>query len=578
MTYTIKHTPLVAAMLLALNSPLAQAAFGDSIGNEFAVNTEVTGNQFDSSIAMDADGDFVITWNSDGQDGSGFGIYAQRYNADGTEADAEFPVNTFTLGDQDTPSVAMDADGDFIITWRSVDQDGNGLGIYAQRYNADGSKAGNEFIVNTTTANDQDLPGIAMDADGDFVITWGSFGQEPNATASFGVYAQRYNADGSKAGNEFQVNTFTTGSQSTPSIAMNAGGDFVIAWNSFEQDGNILGIFAQRYNADGITAGAEFAVNTITTLDQQTPGVAMDADGDFVITWRSQRNAIGVPEDLDVYARRYNADGSAADAVEFKVNATTIGKQSDASVAMDASGDFVITWSSDDPAGVGFEAYRQRYNADGSRQGGELIVNTTTADDQLFPSIAMDADGDFVIAWSSGAGVNNDILAQRYLGADETINLNLVMQDDTDPATAGVNFVYSLMTTNNGTGIALDVNLTMPLPTGLTYVSDDATSSGWNCAVAATDLVCHKPFMNAGTMMNTINVTVKATSEGTLNNTVTVSTAQTDTNPADNTDTETTEVDAAPPTPPSSGSSGGSLGLGSLLLFLPLWLRRQWLR
>ncbi len=580
MTHTIKHSPLVAAMLLALNSPLAQAAPGDRIDGEFAV-TEVTGNQFDSSIAMDADGDFVITWNSNNPDGSSLGIFARRYNADGIAASNEFKVNSLTSDDLASPSVAMDADGDFVITWDGLNQDGSSVEIYAQRYNADGITAGAEFKVNNSTIGIQTNPSIAMDADGDFVITWDSDNQLGD---SFDIYAQRYNTDGSEAGGEFKVNTFITGSQSTPSIAMNAGGDFVIAWNSFEQDGNILGIFAQRYNADGSTAGIEFPVNTITTLDQQTPSVAMDADGDFVITWRSKvKEPDNIPEDLAIYARRYNANGDPLDTPEFKVNETTIGnQQSDTSIAMDADGDFVITWRSNDPTGDDLDVYHQRYKADGSRQDGELIVNAPATGAQFSPSIAMDASGDFVIAWSSGSVtngevINTDIHAQRYLGADETIDLNLVVRDDeeTSPVTAGNNFVYSLITTNNGSGIALDVNLSMPLPADLTYVSDDAATSGWNCAAVGTNLTCHIPFMNVDMMMNTINVTVKATSEGTLNNTVTVSAAQTDTNTADNTDTETTEVNAAPP---SSGSSGGgSFGIVSLLLFLPLWLRRRWL-
>ena len=77
MTYTIKRTTLVAAMLFSLNTPPAQAVPGDSIGMELEVNnTVIVGNQSESSIAMDAEGDFVITWHSDTQDNNTFGVYA----------------------------------------------------------------------------------------------------------------------------------------------------------------------------------------------------------------------------------------------------------------------------------------------------------------------------------------------------------------------------------------------------------------------------------------------------------------------------------------------------------------------
>jgi hypothetical protein len=84
---------------------------------------------------MDADGDFIIAWESYYQDGSGSGIYAQRYNAAGVAQDLEFIVNSFTEDDQERAAVAMDADGDFIVAWQSYYQnDTDSHGVYAQRF------------------------------------------------------------------------------------------------------------------------------------------------------------------------------------------------------------------------------------------------------------------------------------------------------------------------------------------------------------------------------------------------------------------------------------------------------------
>ena len=80
-----------------------------------------------SSVAMDAAGDFVVTWASYGsEDGNAFGIFAQRYNSAGIAQGTEFQVNTYTTDRQFEPSVAMDAAGDFVITWQSAGQDGSG--------------------------------------------------------------------------------------------------------------------------------------------------------------------------------------------------------------------------------------------------------------------------------------------------------------------------------------------------------------------------------------------------------------------------------------------------------------------
>ena len=227
-----------------LQEGLAQQAY--PIGTEFQVNTVVSSSQENPSIAMDSDGDFVVAWQSYGQDGSLTGIYAQRYYVSGSPQGAECLVNTYVTQYQNFPSIAMDSDGDFVIAWESgfftgVGQDGSLYGIYAQRYNAEGVAQGTEFQVNTYTTGRQLQPSVAMDNDGDFVITWLSKGQDGS---DYGVYAQRYNAAGVAQGTEFQVNTYTTNYQLNSSVAMDSDGDFVIAWESSSQDGSTNGIFA----------------------------------------------------------------------------------------------------------------------------------------------------------------------------------------------------------------------------------------------------------------------------------------------------------------------------------------------
>ena len=74
---------------------------------------------------MDADGDGVVVWVSDAQDGSGRSVHAQRFATDGSPAGAEFQVNLSTANDQMNASVAMDADGDFVVSWSSLEQDGS---------------------------------------------------------------------------------------------------------------------------------------------------------------------------------------------------------------------------------------------------------------------------------------------------------------------------------------------------------------------------------------------------------------------------------------------------------------------
>jgi Bacterial Ig-like domain (group 3) len=259
-------------------------AAGVAQSAEFLVNTVPLAANNSPSVAMDSAGDFVIAWDNYAEDGSVFGIFAQHYNAAGVAQGGEFRVNSFTTGEQTQPNVGMDAEGDFVIAWGSYGEDGSKYGIYAQRYNAAGVAQGGEFPVNSFTTNSQSNPSVAMDSTGDFVIAWQSYGEDGS---KYGIYAQRYNAAGVAQGGEFPVNSFTTNSQSNPSVAMDSAGDFVIAWNSSGQDGNNYGVYAQAYNAAGVAVGKEFPVNSFTTNAQNNPSVAMDSTGDFVVAWES---------------------------------------------------------------------------------------------------------------------------------------------------------------------------------------------------------------------------------------------------------------------------------------------------
>jgi Ca2+-binding RTX toxin-like protein len=335
------------------------AADGAPLGGELRVNSTTANSQELPSIAALANGGFVVSWQSLGQDGSGTGIYAQRYAADGTPLGGEWRVNTTTITDQMYSDIAALADGGFVVTWMSNGQDGSRTGIYAQRYAADGASLGGEWRVNTITFSDQSYPTVAALADGGFVVTWQSWSQDGS---SYGIYAQRYAADGAPHGGEWLVNSTTTDSQEFPSIAALADGGFVVTWQSWGQDGSGWGIYAQRYAADGTPLGNELRVNTTTADNQQAPSIATLADGGFVVSWQSfnqDGNGYGI------YAQRYAADGTPL-GNELRVNSTTFSEQSSPSIAALADGGFLVSWTSSNQDGGGGGIYAQRYDADGN--------------------------------------------------------------------------------------------------------------------------------------------------------------------------------------------------------------------
>ena len=330
-------------------------ASGVPLAPEFLVNTFTTGNQAAPAVAVDLVGSFIVLWQSEAQDGSGHGIFGQKYSSAGAPVGTEFRVNSFTTGDQIAPSVGFDKLNAFYVAWTSDGQDGSGAGIYGQRFGSPGFPMGPEFRVNATTAGNQRSPSIAANMAGNSVVVWESEGQD--AGASFGVFGQRYLATGAPAGSEFRINTHTTGNQIAATIT-NTLNNFVVAWQSYGQDGSSYGVFSQRYTSNGVPLGAEFRVNTFGTGYQMAPGLAGDANGDFVVVWES---AAQDGSGAGVFGQRYASSGAPLGA-EFRVNTFTTNGQSRAVAASSLSANFVVIWQSDLQDGSSYGVFGQRYS------------------------------------------------------------------------------------------------------------------------------------------------------------------------------------------------------------------------
>jgi hypothetical protein len=388
----------IAAASMAVHTAAGQTP----IGSEFLVNTMTTGNQSDPSIAMVASGDFVVVYASVDS------IHGQRFNASGVAVGGEFKINTdMTYHPKLYPSVAMDSTGNFVVVWQSFDQDGNLWGVYGQRYDNTGTKVGSEFQVNTYTTSLQMYPEVAMSATGEFVVVWVSDGQD---TSGYGVYGQRYDNTGTKVGSEFRVNTTVANNQTNPDVAINADGKFVVVWRDDALDGDGHGIFQQRYDASGTPLGTETQVNTFTFNHQRAPAVAALPSGGHVAVWMS---ADQDGDGFGVIAQRYNGTGAAV-GTEIVVNTTTSGNQINPRVSYDQLGGFTVVWDGyhgTDSDGV----MAQRFLSDGTKTGGEYRVNTYTPGEQSYTDVAVTAAHE-VIVWHSYAqdGAEGGIYAQRY--------------------------------------------------------------------------------------------------------------------------------------------------------------------
>lgn len=353
--------------------------------NEFRVNATTAGAQVQQDMAKLNDGGYVVVWSSPAAEGGSTGVYAQRYAADGTPVGGETRIGTNTANDQAQPSVAGLADGGYVIAWASLDSsgtaDGNGLGIYLQRFAADGSPLNTQQQVNTVSLLSQAAPHVAGLAGGGYVVTW-LFGKDiGNAFPGSipGVMARRYSADGAAAGPEQEVSSNFWVSDSTI-VALNDGG-YVIAWEVTSK--TTIYVYTRRFDANGVEVGG---VNQVSNWGGR-PALTALGDGGYLITWQSLDGLLK--------AQRYAADGAV---VGSEVVIGPAGAYGQSVAALD-DGSYVVAWYSGDPND--HDVYARRYAADGSPLGSVTRINQTTASDQTAPTVTAAGDGGFTVTWRS---------------------------------------------------------------------------------------------------------------------------------------------------------------------------------
>jgi hypothetical protein len=383
---------------------------------EFRVNTFTPDEQSDPSVSSDADGDVVVVW-------SKFPVYVsgQRYTSSGAARGTEFEVS-FRAHFPANPAVSSDADGDFVVVW-----EGDLLPpfrgslptkpIFARRYASDGAPRGTEFQVNTYTVATE-APAVSSDADGDFVVVWYQY------NPSLEVAGQRFASNGAALGTEFQINassvaySYNTG----PSVSRDADGDFVVVWGADIPD-RVVG---RRYASNGTARGAEFQINTSTVDYQPAPSVGSDADGDFVVAWRKSGSYCS----FDVFAQRYASSGTRV-GTEFQVSNTyTIGvcyQEIGPVVTSDADGDFVVVWKSSDYTPDETRFFRvagQRYTSNGVARGAEFQINVNSIYyyNTNGPAVGGSASDNFVVAWENydGHGESLGVFARQFLFSTPT--------------------------------------------------------------------------------------------------------------------------------------------------------------
>ena len=247
-------------------------ALGVPLTDEFRVSAVRPGRQKNPDVAMAPDGRFVVVWESEDQDGSGYGVFGQLFDASGLPVGSEIPINYWTLGDQRSPSVAMGPEGRFVVAWTS--DDGISSDLVVRLFEADGSPTGDELLIWSPVVVDTAGPGVTGSPEG-FAVTWSALGNQDND-----VWMRSFDWSGTSTGAQIRMSDLA-GHQTQPAIAAVDEGRFVVVWRHLATPGEVRGRFVGAPIRGGLIsywrfddgAGSTTVADAVGTNDGELVGM-----------------------------------------------------------------------------------------------------------------------------------------------------------------------------------------------------------------------------------------------------------------------------------------------------------------
>ena len=476
-----------------------QANYYSRNGTEYSAIGALPGDQVFPDVAVTTTGGFMV-WQDNITDGDGEGISARRLDGTLSGSLSTFRVNVQGTNNQENARVALLKDGGAVFVWQGgtpgqeqiyarflsagntwltatdvlVNARSASSVVYGYvtnitttittNWNARHDRI-NSYTTNTTSTvttttnvingalNFHSSPAVATLNNGNVVVVWGSFDQV-GATSLQDVYGQLFSPAGQKIGGEFLVNQFTSYNQRSPAVTALATGGFAVAWVSEQQRvvaatyNNLtvpslqkypsVDVYARLYDGTGAAQSGEFLVNADSNPCAD-PAVAAGSDGGFVIAWDAKDMSSPLSNSLDIYVRPFTSAGATGGGAITRVNSYMFGDQVAPRISSIGT-DYFIVWMSLGQDGSREGVFGQFIRQDGTKVGGELRVNTTTASSQIQPVVTSDGVSQFLVVWSSytGLATSFDLFAQRFQ------NASAVLQPMAAP------FVFAPFTLSNG--------------------------------------------------------------------------------------------------------------------------------
>lgn len=369
---------------------------------------------WDPAVAWSHDAnEFLVVWEDRRNLATrGAEIYGRRIGADGLAKGADFRISSSTANEYNPDVVWNDTDGEFLVVW----QDERGFDVYGHRVAGGGGPVGEDIRISVSDDGEWE-PAVAWNSVANqYFVVWQD--NRDGATRGWEIYGRRMGSDGTPAGGEFRVSS-STATEGVPAVAFNAtANQYLVVWqDSRNQATRGWEIIGRRVGPTGTVLGSDFRISNATT-DEIKPAMVWSATANqYLVVWEDKRNA--ATRGIEIYGRRVGAAGGFPSG-DFRISTSTFDETRPAVTYNHTAGQFVVVWCDRRNAGTrGTEIYGRRVGIGGGTVGRDFrIGNSITNED--FPAVAWNAnDNHYLVAWHDNRSLSTrdwDIYGVRITG------------------------------------------------------------------------------------------------------------------------------------------------------------------
>ena len=341
------------------------------------------------------------------------GVFVGFTDAAGRATGSSIRLNQTLKGAQRQAALAALPGGGFVAVWSGRGR-GDHNGVYVRLFDAQGAPQSDEILANATIGGIQQEPSAAVRADGSFTVVWSGVGEGDDQ----GVFLRRFSAAGVPQAGEVLVNTTTIREQQSPRIAIAADGSETIVWSGLDSAGQ-AGVFGRRFDSAGNPRDSEFSLQEQSATTFGKTALAGRDDGRFLAVWSGWDGA-----SWNVSGRLFDAAGAAASS-EIDIAASgPIRPAPQAEIRSD--GQFTVAWSAAAEGARDADALARQFDAAGTPLAEAFSLSEAVFGPQQAPALAMNSRGDFAAFWSSYDATDRFGVSARWFAEGSPVNeLNL---------------------------------------------------------------------------------------------------------------------------------------------------------